>query len=67
VIQSTRIPWRARAIAWLLAWMITAPMFTAVAEQNYTVRRGDTLYGIARKHGITARNGTWKMAWLTIS
>jgi LysM repeat protein len=71
VIQSTRIPWRARAIAWLLAWMITAPMFTAVAEQNYTVRRGDTLYGIARKHGITAarlaaRNGLSKNYYVRI-
>jgi hypothetical protein len=71
VIKPTRIPWGARATVWLLVWMITATLFTAVAEQNYTVRRGDTLYGIARKHGITptrlaARNGLSKNYYVRI-
>jgi len=48
-------PWCA---AWLVVWALT----TQGAEQRYVVQRNDTLYGIARRNGISAtelaeRNG----------
>lgn len=50
---------------WLVICLFLACLFTASAEQTYTVRWGDTLYGIARNHGVTParlaeRNGLSK-------
>jgi hypothetical protein len=49
----------------LMAWLMILGVTVAAAELNYTVRRGDTLCGIARNHGITwarlaERNGLSK-------
>ena len=46
----------------LLTWAMAASVLAVPAERVYTVRRGDTLYGIAQHHGLSAarlaeRNG----------
>jgi LysM repeat protein len=53
-----------RAALWLTVWAMAASMSLA-ADTAYTVRRGDTLYGIARNHGLAPaalaeRNGLSK-------
>ncbi len=52
----------ARAALWLLMWAMGAPATGLAADTTYTVKRGDTVYGIARRHGVSAaavaeRNG----------
>lgn len=53
-------------VLWLPAWPIATATWAATpAGKSYTVRRGDTLYGIARKAGVSvdalaARNGLSK-------
>ena len=37
---------------WLLAWAVTASATAVALEESYTVRRGDTIYSIARHYGI---------------
>jgi hypothetical protein len=57
-------PWTRPSPArwWFVALFLILITHTDAAEQNYVVRRGDTLYGIARNHGIASsrfaeRNG----------
>jgi hypothetical protein len=45
--------WPSPARWWFVALFLILITHTDAAEQNYVVRRGDTLYGIARKHKIT--------------
>jgi len=45
-----------------LLWALSVCAGVAAAEQSYTVKRGDTLYGIAQRHGVSSaalaeRNG----------
>jgi len=52
----------ARAALWLLMWAMGAPVTGLAADTTYTVKRGDTVYGIARRHGVSSaalaeRNG----------
>ena len=47
---------------WLVAWAVVAPATARVADESYTVKRGDTIFSIARSYGIPAtvlaeRNG----------
>jgi len=50
------------AACWLLVWAVVASASAQASEESYTVKRGDTIYGIARRYGIppaelTDRNG----------
>jgi LysM repeat protein len=37
---------------WLVAWAVVAPVTARAADESYTVKRGDTIYSIARSYGI---------------
>ena len=37
---------------WLVAWATVAPVTAQAADEAYTVKRGDTIYAIARSYGI---------------
>jgi murein DD-endopeptidase MepM/ murein hydrolase activator NlpD len=37
---------------WLVAWATVVPVTAWAADEAYTVRRGDTIYSIARSYGI---------------
>ena len=50
---------------WLVVWAVVAPVAALAADEAYTVKRGDTIYGIARNYGIpptvlAERNGLSK-------
>ena len=50
------------AVFWLILWAVAQPIRLPAAEAAYTVKRGDTVFSIARHYGITAaelaeRNG----------
>ena len=50
---------------WLVAWAVVAPVTARAADESYTVKRGDTIYSIARGYGIppavlAERNGLSK-------
>ena len=40
------------AASWLLVWAVVASASALAADGSYTVKRGDTLYGIAQRYGI---------------
>jgi spore germination protein YaaH len=55
------LPQPRAAVRWA-ACVLAFAVSVVMAEQTYVVRRGDTLYGIARNHGIASsrfaeRNG----------
>jgi hypothetical protein len=37
---------------WLAAWAMVAAVTAGAADESYTVKRGDTVFSIARDHGI---------------
>ncbi len=37
---------------WLVAWAVVAPVTARAADKAYIVKRGDTIYSIARDYGI---------------
>jgi LysM repeat protein len=37
---------------WLVVWVAIVPVTVQAADDSYIVKRGDTIYGIARKYGI---------------
>ena len=41
------------AAYWLLVWAVLASVGALASERSYAVKRGDTLYGIARRYGIS--------------
>jgi len=50
------------AACWLLLWAVVASANALASETTYTVKRGDTIYSIARRYGISSaeladRNG----------
>ncbi len=58
--------WRAgllpRAATWVIAWLIAGLWALPATAESYVVKRGDTLYSIAKEHGISVatlaeRNG----------
>ncbi len=62
--QHIRILWLAalHTAFWLVAWAVVVPAAARTAEESYIVKRGDTIYSIAREYGIAAatladRNG----------
>ena len=47
---------------WLVAWAVVAPVTLLASDESYIVKRGDTIYSIARSYGIPStvlaeRNG----------
>ena len=38
---------------WLAAWVLVAPRTAGAADESYIVKRGDTIYSIARSYGIS--------------
>ena len=37
---------------WLVAWAVVAPVTLLASDESYTVKRGDSIYSIARSYGI---------------
>ncbi len=77
-----RVNWRFRRIylvkpavlhtaSCLLVWAVLASASALAADESYTVKRGDTLYGIAQRHGIPLavladRNGLSRNSYVYI-
>ena len=40
-------------VVWLVVWLAFFCAVTQAADKSYTVKRGDTIYSIARQYGIT--------------
>ena len=41
------------AVIWLVAWAAVMPLSAWAADESYTVKRGDTIFGIARHYGLS--------------
>ena len=39
-------------VFWLVAWAVVVPVTVLAADEAYIVKRGDTIYGIARGYCI---------------
>jgi murein DD-endopeptidase MepM/ murein hydrolase activator NlpD len=57
------LKWVSRCAAfWFVAWVMVIPVTALAADEAYIVKRGDTIFGVARSYGIPAavlaeRNG----------
>ena len=65
VVQSA-VP---RAAFWFVLWVLAAPISLVAAEEIYTVKRGDTLFGIAQRYGVPTatlaeRNGLGRNSYV---
>ncbi len=65
VVQSA-VP---RAVFWFVLWVLAAPVCLVAAEEVYTVKRGDTLFGIAQRYGVPTatlaeRNGLGRNSYV---